>query len=142
MKLLLLAFLVTLNACAETLRLGFTNGAEGLIFSSNLYDESLKTTCPWNITNAPPFAPQEAIKTADRALESALTGANKISQKRLWKLRNVVLKNIEEDYWVYVVEYYFQSPRRTYVPTPLRIIVLMDGTVIPLRRVTLDDKGG
>jgi hypothetical protein len=120
--------------------LGNSSDLEGRVFLSTLHGEQLLQTPQWSPRkDRPPLSPGAARRAAEQMLQQ---NVKNMSQ---WKLEEIVIvepfhempSSFEPDYWIYRCK--FKGPRyKTEHGSEMRssadIIVLMDGSVVPLKR--------
>jgi hypothetical protein len=124
--ILFLSLLLAMSASGDELvRFVPWGRTEGKEFNFKVTDADLTYSPPWqpNASN-PPLPPLHAAEIARKQLDRLVADRSK------WRLRAITLRNVGNNYWVYVVM--FDSPYRAEAVADGRafyIPVLMNGSV-------------
>jgi hypothetical protein len=97
-----------------------------VLSNANLADKSI-----WHEQEAnPPLSVRTALQLATRY------AANLLPESTNWIARDIILSHISDEVWIYEVQILPTRQDGYYMvtPIPLRVIVLMDGTVAPYKR--------
>jgi hypothetical protein len=97
-------------------------------YTVTIIDEALKKSPAWeNDAENPPLSAKKAIKLANEIKDSLV----KDSKDFKWKLRSASLEPAGEDKWYWLINYEAQFQGfSSGIPNHLRLVVLMDGTVV------------
>lgn len=107
----------------------YSSYVDGMRWDFVVRPQALESAPRWpQDSPAPPLAPREAIASARRMLETLLPDSEN------WRLGNVTLQPLHQDgVWLYTIEF-LRDMRPTglgsYIGSPMRIVVLMDGTAV------------
>jgi len=99
-------------------------------FQVNVSEEAIRKTPPWNKQEAdPPLSAREAIALADLVRRDLVAKAPKDCE---WLLVSAELTPCEGDRWYWLINYEVWPRSGAFDGSPpgLRLVVLMDGTVV------------
>jgi hypothetical protein len=131
MKILVLALFVGLAANAQDQNYVYANYSSYLSqsYESRVSIQQLLNSPPW-IDSAldPPLSPRNAQNIATAYLVELFKGK--------WTVGGIALVPLRDDRWAYVISFDPPAPEHVgeFVSSPFKIVVLMEGTVVPPER--------
>jgi hypothetical protein len=106
-------------------------------YAVQIRDDDIASTPRWDRRYSPPFPPQEAIRLADMARKRLIRDGivQEDSNDKDWQVSAVELTphDVNRGLWYWIVR--FETlVERSGTPSELRLVVLMDGTVVEPRK--------